>query len=431
MVDIKNVDLARYRTCLRQRGVDAQAIKRVLELNDQRKEYIQQVEEMRAQRNKASQYVGEVRPSASELVTIRAKMKKLTKQLKSKEKEMETIQERLNLISASLPNLYHESVPEGAGAEDNQYIREWGTKPQIPFSPKRHEVLGEQLGVLDFKTAAHVAGARFVTYWGRGAELERALGQFMLDMHVQKHGYLETIPPYIVNSGALFGTGQFPKFVEDVFALQGTDYHLIPTAEVPVTNYFGGEILKESDLPIALTALTPCFRAEAGTYGQDTKGLVRLHQFHKVELVQLVHPESSYECLEQITSQAEAVLQDLDLHYRVVSLCAGDLGFSAAKTYDLEVWLPGQNAYREISSCSNFEDFQARRVPLRFRPQDRGKPRFVHTLNGSGLAIERTIVAILENYQQEDGSILIPKALQPYMRGQTKLTPAKPSFLSA
>jgi seryl-tRNA synthetase len=306
-------------------------------------------------------------------------------------------------------------VPVGAVSEDNPEIRKWGIPPSLSFPPKNHWDLGEDLGILDFGRAAKIAGARFVLYKGMGALLERALANFMMDLHTRQHGYEEVLPPFLAHRRSFLGTGNLPKFEEDLFHIADSDYYLVPTAEVPVTNIHRDEILLEGELPIRYVAYTPCFRREAGSHGQDTRGLIRLHQFNKVELVKFVEPESSYEELESLTRDAEEVLQQLGIHYRVVALCTGDMGFSAAKTYDIEVWLPGQGLYREISSCSNFEDFQARRAAIRYRPGGRGKARFVHTLNGSGLAVGRTVVAILENYQQADGSIQIPEVLRPYM----------------
>ncbi len=329
--------------------------------------------------------------------------------------------EELRSLELELPNLPHESVPRGADETANRLERKVGDPPVFEFEPKAHWDLGPELGILDFERGAKVAGARFTTYFGLGAQLERALINFMLDLHTSKHGYREVLPPFIVNSDSLIGTAQLPKFGEDLFKLEATDYYLIPTAEVPVTNLYRDEILEEGQFPIRFAAYTPCFRAEAGSYGKDVRGLIRQHQFNKVELVQFSLPESSYEALEELTGHAERVLQLLDLPYRVVCLSTGDMGFGAAKTYDLEVWLPGQNAYREISSCSNYEAFQARRASIRYRPAAGGKPRFVHTLNGSALAVGRTLVAILENCQQSDGSIAVPEVLRPYMRGVERI----------
>jgi seryl-tRNA synthetase len=316
-----------------------------------------------------------------------------------------------------IPNLPHDSVPVGKSTGDNVEARRWGTPPQFDFKPKPHWELGEQLGVLDLERAAKISGARFAVYWALGARLERALANFMLDLHTQEHGYTEVLPPYLVNSESMYGTGQLPKFAQDLFRVPHgeKDLWLIPTAEVPVTNLYRDEVLDAAKLPVSLTAYTPCFRSEAGSYGKDVRGIIRQHQFQKVELVKFARPETSYDELEKLTNNAETVLQKLRLHYRVVTLCTADMGFSAAKTYDIEVWLPGQNLFREISSCSNFESFQARRANIRYRPQGKSKTEFLHTLNGSALAVGRTWVAIVENYQQADGSVRIPEALQPYM----------------
>ena len=325
----------------------------------------------------------------------------------------------------SLPNIPDASVPDGADDADNEELRRWGTPPNFDFPPKQHWKLGTQLGGLDFERAAKLTGSRFAVYWGWAAKLERALAQFMLDIQTTEHGYTEVIPPVIVNSQTMRGTGQLPKFEEDLFKLEGWDYYLIPTAEVPLANLHADEVLEETDLPRGYVAFTPCFRSEAGSYGKDTKGLIRQHQFNKVELVRFAQPEHSFEDLERLLGHAETVLQRLDLPYRVVTLCGGDIGFSAVKTYDLEVWLPGQDTYREISSCSNCGDFQARRAGIRFKRAGAKKAEFAHTLNGSGLAVGRTLVAILENYQQQDGSVTIPEALKPYMGGLERITPKK------
>jgi len=324
----------------------------------------------------------------------------------------------------AVPNTPHESVPEGDDEADNTLVRAWGEPPVHDFTPKNHWELGPELGGLDFERASKLAGSRFAVYWGWAARMERALASFMLDVQTLEHGYLEVAPPVIVNRETMTGTGQLPKFAHDLFKLEGSDYFLIPTAEVPVTNLHAGEVLDEADLPRLYTAFTPCFRSEAGSYGKDTKGLIRLHQFNKVELVRFERPENSYDALEELTGHAEEILKRLKLPYRVVTLCTGDLGFSAAKTYDLEVWLPGQNAYREISSCSNFEDFQSRRAGIRYKPAG-GKAAYPHTLNGSGLAVGRTMVAVMENYQQADGSIVVPEALRPYMGGKEVIAPGE------
>lgn len=423
MLDLKLLEteeyFKKYQKSLSYRGGDLTLIDQVLKLNQDRKKSIQSVENKKAEQNKASAVIAKFKKEKQDATEQLSNLKKLSDEIKTEEVRLTEIESKLQEQMSLLPNHVHDSVPIGKGAEDNKKVREWGTPKKFNFKPKEHTDIGEKLGILDFERAGKIAGARFAILKGFGARLERAIIQFMLDVQTNEHGYTETIPPYIVNSNSFFGTGQFPKFKDDVFHIQGTDYHLIPTAEVPVTNYFSNEILKEEDLPIYLTAFTPCFRSEAGSYGKDTKGLIRQHQFHKVELVKFSHPEKSYEEHEKMTQNAEAILQKLGLPYKIVSLCTTDLGFSAAKTYDLEVWLPGQNAYREISSCSNCEDFQARRANIRFRSKE-GKPRYVHTLNGSGLAVGRTWIAILENYQCEDGSIDIPEVLQPYLNGLKK-----------
>lgn len=345
-------------------------------------------------------------------------MREVGDQIKELDEELRVIEEELNALLLSIPNLPHETVPIGDTEDDNVEIRKWGELPQFDFEPKPHWDVATELGIIDFERAAKVTGSRFVFYKGLGAKLERALMSFMLDLHTEQHGYTEMLPPYLVNRASLTGTGQLPKFEEDVFLVEKKDYFLIPTAEVPVTNYYRDEILSAKDLPAKFAAYSACFRSEAGSAGRDTRGLIRQHQFNKVELVKLVKPEDSYDELEKLTNDAEKVLQLLGLPYRVVAICTGDLGFTAAKKYDLEVWLPSYNTYREISSCSNFEDFQARRANIRFRREPKGKPEFVHTLNGSGLAIGRTVAAILENYQQKDGRVRIPEALRPYMGGK-------------
>jgi seryl-tRNA synthetase len=349
-------------------------------------------------------------------------MQGIAQQVKDLEQQVTEAEAKLNEAALVLPNKLHASVPVGEGADDNVVVRANGVKKNFSFKPKEHWEIGEKLNIIDFERAGKVTGARFTFLRGAAAAMERGLIQFMMDVHARQHGYEEMIPPFIANANSFQGTGQFPKFKGDVFNLAGSEYYLIPTAEVPVTNFYAGEILKESDLPVKFVAYSPCFRSEAGSYGKDTRGLIRQHQFNKVELVIFAHPEKSYELHEQLTQHAEKILQLLELPYRVMSLCSKDIGFGAAKCHDLEVWLPGQNAYREISSCSNFEDFQARRAGIRFKGNDpKAKPQFVHTLNGSGLAIGRTLIAVLENYQQEDGTVLVPKALQPYMGGLERI----------
>ena len=397
----------------------------LLEIDARRRDLTHQVESRVADVRKRSKQIGELKrnkASEEEVEAFLAENQRLTAEAKSMEGELKELEQKQNDILLELPNAPHETTPEGRSAEDNALVRAWGEKPVFDFEPRAHDELGESLGILDMKRAAKIAGARFALYRGAGARLERALINFMLDLHTNEHGYTEWLPPFMVNPEAMTGTGQLPKFEEDLFRVNDGKYYLIPTAEVPVTNIHRDEILSGEDLPLRYTAYTPCFRSEAGSYGQDTRGLIRQHQFNKVELVKFSRPETSYEELESLTQDAEKVLKLLGLHYRVVTLCAGDLGFSAAKTYDIEVWVPSQNTYREISSCSNFEDFQARRAGIRYRPGAGAKPEFLHTLNGSGLAVGRTLVAILENFQRADGSVAIPGALRPYMGGTASIS---------
>ncbi len=370
-------------------------------------------DELRHEQNQASQEIQRLKKSGGDASTLLEKMKNVSSRLKEIAPELENLEQQIEASLLEIPNLPHASVPVGHDESQNKVVRTWGTPTSFSFTPKPHWELGEQLGILDFERGTKITGARFTLYRNQGARLERALIQLMLETHTQHHGYEEVLPPFLVNAQSLLGTGQLPKFESDLFKTQ-EGYYLVPTAEVPVTNIYRDEILKEEELPLSLTAYTPCFRSEAGSYGKDVRGLIRQHQFNKVELVKFAHPDQSYSELEKLTQHAEHILQILELPYRVVALCSGDLGFSSAKTYDLEVWLPGQNCYREISSCSNFEDFQARRAKIRFKDAQ-GKNRFIHTLNGSGLAVGRTLLAILENYQQADGSVLIPKALQKLM----------------
>ncbi|MCP5468005.1 MAG: serine--tRNA ligase [Deltaproteobacteria bacterium] len=415
MLDLKYVleNLDEVKTSLINRGADLASLEEIQRLAELRKQQQQEFDELRHQQNLASQEIQKKKSAGENADEIMKQMKEVATRLKSMTPLKEGVEEKLQDILLHIPNLPHSSVPVGKDESQNQEIRFWGDKPDFDFDPLPHWDLGEKLGLLDFERGAKIAGSRFTLYRHWGAKLERALINFMLDVQTQENGYEEVLPPFLVNRQALIGTGQLPKFEEDLFVTQ-VGYYLIPTAEVPVTNIYQNEILSESDLPVSMTAYTPCFRSEAGSYGKDVRGLIRQHQFNKVELVKLVHPERSYEELENLTSHAESILQKLGLHYRVVSLCTGDIGFSAAKTYDIEVWLPGQNCYREISSCSNFEDFQARRAKIRFKNES-GKNHFVHTLNGSGLAVGRTFLAILENYQQSKGSIKIPEVLQKYV----------------
>lgn len=381
-----------------------------------RRELLQECEGLKALRNTVSEEISRIKDKSQAQDRI-AEMRDVSQKIKVLDEELRTIDEELQGILLTTPNIPHASTPVGASEADNVEVRRWGSIPEFSFAPKPHWEIGEALDILDFERGARLTGARFTLCKNAGARLERALINFMLDLHTGQHNYVEMLPPFMVNRDSMTGTGQLPKFEEDLFRLEGLDYFLIPTAEVPVTNIHRGEILPAALLPLYYTAYTPCFRKEAGSYGKDTRGYIRQHQFNKVELVKFCRPDSSYRELEQLLNDAEKVLQLLELPYRVVELCTADLGFSAAKTYDIEVWLPSQNTFREISSCSNFEDFQARRAAIRYRDTDKSKPEFVHTLNGSGLAVGRTVVAILENFQQADGTVLIPKALQPYMGG--------------
>jgi seryl-tRNA synthetase len=406
---------------LRARGMDPDALLgNFRELDQARRSRITQAETLQAQRNKLSQEVARSRKAGADASQITAVMDQ-TRELKQETEELERgaaqAEKTIRDLLASIPNLTQDSVPAGRSEADNVELMRWGQQPVFDFAPKPHWELGEDLGILDLQRAAKISGARFAVYWGLGARLERALASFMLDVHTREHGYLEVLPPFLVNSDSLFGTGQLPKFSEDLFKTEGSDHWLIPTAEVPITNLYRDEVLEETKLPLSLVAYTPCFRSEAGSYGKDVRGIIRQHQFQKVELVKFARPDQSNEEHEKLTGHAEAILQRLHLPYRKVLLCAGDTGASSSKTYDLEVWLPGQGLYREISSCSNFEAYQARRANIRYKPLNKNKTELVHTLNGSGLAIGRTWLAILENYQQADGTVRVPKVLQPYMGG--------------
>lgn len=396
-------------------------LKPFLELDEKRRAILREVEELKHRRNVTSDEISRLKREKQDAAGLIAEMRHVSQQIKELDQSLERIEQAFNEILLLIPNMPHESVAVGVDEKDNPVVKTWGSPPSFSFEPRPHWDIGESLGILDFERAAKMTGARFALYWGMGAALERAIISFMLDTHTRRHGYTEVLPPFMVNSTSMMGTGQLPKFKSDLFKLEGWDYYLVPTAEVPVTNIHMNEVLEEDDLPKHYTAFTPCFRSEAGSYGKDTRGLIRQHQFNKVELVKIVKPETSYAELESLLLDAETILQDLEIHYRVVSLCTGDLGFSAAKTYDIEVWLPGQNTYREISSCSNFEDFQARRANIRYRRKGQNRTELVHTLNGSGLAVGRTLVAVLENYQQEDGSVLIPPPLQPYMGNATRI----------
>ncbi|MBQ6808386.1 MAG: serine--tRNA ligase [Firmicutes bacterium] len=385
-----------------------------LSLEEERRSILGQVEEMKSRRNATSKQVGLMKKNGEDATALMEEARQLGDEIAALDKRLAEVEDALKEQLLNIPNIPHESVPEGVDDAANIEQRRWGEQPSFDFEVKNHWDIGTDLDILDFERAGKLAGARFTVYKGLGARLERAVINFFLDLHTGSHGYTEIFPPFMANSTTLQGTGQLPKFKEDMFHIEGTDYYLIPTAEVPVTNLYAGEILDGAQLPIYYTAYTACFRSEAGAAGRDTRGLIRQHQFNKVELVKFVKPEDSYAELDKLTADAEDVLQKLGLPYRVVALCGGDLGFSSAKTFDLEVWMPGFNGYREISSCSNFEDFQARRANIRFRPEG-GKPQFLHTLNGSGLAVGRTVAAILENYQQADGSVKVPEVLVPYM----------------
>jgi seryl-tRNA synthetase len=409
-----------YRQSLLNRGATTEVLDSVMQLAGQRRELITKAETAKAHQNKVSQTVPQLKKEGKDVSAVLAEMGQLAQEVKRLEAEAAAVDEKVTGLLMTLPNKLNASVPVGKSEADNKVVKTVGEPKSFSFKAKEHWELGEKLGILDFERAGKVTGTRFTFLKGAAARMERALAQFFMDLHSVEHGYTEMIPPYIVNTASYVGTGQFPKFTDDVFHLAGTDYHLISTAEVPVTNYHRDEMLKEEDLPQKFCAYSPCFRSEAGASGRDTKGLIRQHQFHKVELMIFAHPSNSYELHESLTSHAEKVLDLLELPYRRMLLCSADIGFGAAKCYDLEVWLPGAQAYREISSCSNFEDFQARRANIRFR-SGAGKPQFVHTLNGSGLAVGRTLIAILENYQREDGSIAIPKVLQKYMGGSTEI----------
>lgn len=410
-------NIEKVRESLEKRGYDHKILERFVEIDRVRRELIAEVESLRARRNQITKEIEQLKrkgEGADQLVeevkAIKEKIKELEDSLKEREKETER-------ILLEIPNIPHDSVPVGKDASFNKVIRFWGEPRKFNFQPKPHWEIGENLKILDFERASKLAGSRFTVYYGLGAKLERALINFMLDVHTKEKGYEEVLPPFIANEESLIGTGNLPKFEEDLFRIKDRSWYLIPTAEVPLTNLFRDEVLKADDLPKRFVAYTPCFRAEAGSWGRDVRGLVRQHQFNKVELMIFSHPDNSYEELEKLTSDAEDILKKLNLPYRVVALCTGDLGFASAKTYDIEVWMPSRNEYMEISSCSNFEAFQARRANIRFKRDERSKPEYVHTLNGSGLAIGRTVAAILENYQNEDGSVTIPDALIPYMDG--------------
>lgn len=421
MLDIKfireNLEEVERRLSLRGFSISLSEFKVV---DEERRRILVEVEGLKQRRNTVSQEVGRLKKGGKDVTHLLNQMQDLSRRIKELDEKVSEKERVLGSILLTIPNLPHPSVPYGRTSEENVEVRRWGEIPSFSFPPRGHDEIGEALGILDFKRGGKLAGARFTIYRGLGAVLERALINFMLDLHTREHGYIELLPPFMVTRDCMVGTGQLPKFEDDLFKIEGWEHFLVPTGEVPLTNIFRDEILDEETLPISYTAYTPCFRKEAGSYGRDVKGLIRQHQFNKVELVKFTTPETSYDELEKLTRDAEEVLRRLNLPYRVVTLCTGDMGFSASKTYDIEVWLPGQKRYREISSCSNFEDFQARRANIRYRPKG-GKPRFVHTLNGSGLAVGRTVVAILEDYQQEDGSVIIPEALRGYMGGVERI----------
>ncbi|MFO8068531.1 MAG: serine--tRNA ligase [Alkalibacterium sp.] len=419
MIDIKRIrnDFEATKERLETRGVAAEEVDQLKALDEKRRELLQKSEQLKQHRNDVSAEIAEKKRNKEDADDTIAAMKKVGADIKAIDADLEQLEAQLHAVAAGLPNLPHHSIPVGADEESNIEVRKWGEPTEFDFEPQPHWDLGTALGILDFERGAKVARSRFLFYRGLGARLERALYNFMLDLHVTEHDYEEIIPPYLANDDALYGTGQFPKFKDDVFQIKNQPLTLIPTAEVPLTNFYQNEILEEKDLPKYFTALSPSFRSEAGSAGRDTRGLIRLHQFNKVEMVKFAKPEDSYAELEKMTDNAEDILRKLGLPYRVVLLSTGDTGFAAAKTYDLEVWIPAQNTYREISSCSNTEDFQARRAMIRYRKESDGKIDYVHTLNGSGLAVGRTVAAIMENYQQKDGSIKIPEILVPYMGG--------------
>jgi len=417
MLDLKflRANFEEVKAKLQHRGEDLTDLGKFEELDRTRRELILEVEQLKSKRNEVSQQVAVLKREKQDADQLIAEMKEVGDKIKGLDDQLRDVEETLEKLLLSIPNIPHESVPVGETEDDNVEIRKWGEIPSFDFDPKPHWDVADGLGIVDFERAGKVTGSRFVFYKGLGAKLERALFNFMLDLHTEEHGYEEVLPPYIVNRASMTGTGQLPKFEEDAFRIESEDFFLIPTAEVPVTNLHRDEILSGEELPINYAAFSACFRSEAGSAGRDTRGLIRQHQFNKVELVKFVKPEDSYEELEKLTGHAEKVLQLLGLPYRVLSMCTGDLGFTAAKKYDIEVWIPSYETYREISSCSNFESFQARRANIRFRREPKGKPEAVHTLNGSGLAIGRTVAAILENFQQADGSVVIPEVLRPYM----------------
>ena len=422
MLEIKFVrqNLKQIETSLENRGETAD-LESFIHCDSQRKSLLLEIEDLRHRRNVVSEQIAAMKRNKEDTDDLVAEMRQVADRIKELDQDLSENEDKINHILFRIPNLPHNSVPIGKDSSENPVINKVGDVPNFDFEPQPHWILGEKLKIFDFEAAAKITGARFPLYLGPGARLERALINFMLDIHTTKHGYKEILPPFIVNRDSMTGTGQLPKFEEDLFKLEGWDYFLVPTAEVPVTNIHKGEVLDEDDLPILYTAYTPCFRSEAGSYGKDTRGLIRQHQFNKVELVKFAKPETSYDELETLLNNAEAILNYLEIPYQVINLCTGDLGFSAAKTYDIEVWMPAQGVYREISSCSNFESFQARRANIRFKRKGKKGTELVHTLNGSGLAVGRTVAALLENFQQANGSVLIPEALRPYMGGMEKI----------
>lgn len=423
MLDIKlirqNPEIVR--DALARRGEDDAVLDEVLAVDEERRKLIYEVEQLKKRRNEVSDEIARVKKSGGDATDAILEMRDVSAKIKEMDDSVRALDEKLTSLLLAIPNIPHSSVPTGKDESENIEIRRWGTPRKFDFEPKPHWELGVDLGILDFERAAKITGARFTVFRGAGARMVRALIAFMIDLHTKEHGYTEVYPPFLVNRESMIGTGQLPKFAEDMFRCEGTDYYLIPTAEVPVTNLYRGEILEASELPIYHVAYTACFRAEAGSAGRDTRGLVRQHEFDKVELVKFVRPETSYDELEKLVHDAEDVLKRLELPYRVVMMCTGDVGFAAAKKYDPEVWMPSYGRYVEISSCSNFEAFQARRADIKFRPAPGAKPEYVHTLNGSGLAVGRTFAAILENYQEADGSVIVPKALRPYMDGLERI----------
>ncbi|MGG0509102.1 serine--tRNA ligase [Priestia megaterium] len=424
MLDIKRLrnDLDSVKKALANRGEKLNEIDKFVALDEKRRSLLVKSEGLKEKKNNVSERISEMRKQKQDSSELISEMKIVSNQIKEYDQEIREVEEQLEGIMYSIPNIPHESVPSGLTEDDNVLVRNWGSTDKFLFEPRPHWDIASELGILDFESAAKVTGSRFVFYKGLGARLERALINFMVDLHIEEHGYEEVIPPYIVNRDSLISAGQLPKFEEDLFTLEEKDYFLIPTAEVPLINYHRDDILMVDRLPIKYAGFSSCFRSEAGSAGRDTRGLIRQHQFNKVELVKITKPEESYKELENLTLEAEKILQLLGLPYQVLNMCMGDLGFTAAKKYDVEVWMPSYNTYREISSCSNLEDFQARRANIRFRRETNGKLEFAHTLNGSGLAVGRTVAAILENYQQEDGSVIIPEILRPYMRGVERIT---------